>query len=55
MISVVHKVSTIERRREQNCFGEKITGTKIANPKTSLGSSLDEDVGFRNNNNNNFL
>jgi hypothetical protein len=30
-----------------------ITGTKIINPKTVLGSSLGEDVGFRDNNNNN--
>jgi hypothetical protein len=33
------------------CFGEKITGTKVTNPKTVLGSSLGEDVGFRDNNN----
>jgi hypothetical protein len=29
--------------------GEEITGTKVRNPKTALGSSLCEDVGFRDN------
>jgi hypothetical protein len=31
------------------CFSEEITGIKVTNPKTVLGSSLGED-GFRNNN-----
>jgi hypothetical protein len=48
-----------DRRREQkqNCFGEEITVTKVTNLKTVLGSSLDEDVEFRDNNNynNNFF
>jgi hypothetical protein len=30
-------------------FGEEITGTKVTNPKTVLGSSPGEDVGFRDN------
>jgi hypothetical protein len=36
------------------CFGEEITGTEVTNPKTALGSSLGEDVEFRDDNNNNF-
>jgi hypothetical protein len=49
IVSVARKLSTIEeRRKEQNCFlGEEITGTKVTNPKTLLGSSLGEDVRFR--------
>jgi hypothetical protein len=31
------------------CFGEEITGTKVTNSKTVLGSSLGEDVGFGDN------
>jgi hypothetical protein len=31
------------------CFGEKITGTKVTNPKTVLDSSLGEDGGLRDN------
>jgi hypothetical protein len=50
MVSVARKLSTIEeQRKEQNCFGEKITGIEATNPKIVLGSSLDEDVGFRDN------
>jgi hypothetical protein len=30
-------------------FGKEITGTKVTNPKTVLGSSLSEDFGFRDN------
>jgi hypothetical protein len=30
-------------------FGEEIIGTKVTNPKTVLGSSLGEDLGFRDN------
>jgi hypothetical protein len=36
--------------KEQNCFSEEITGTEVTDLKTVLGSSLDEDVGFRDNN-----
>jgi hypothetical protein len=50
MFSVAWKLNTIERRKEQNCFSEEITGTEIRNPKTVLDSSLGEDVGFRDNN-----
>jgi hypothetical protein len=50
MVSVAWKLSTIERRKEQYCFGEEITRTKVTNPKTISGSSLDEDAGFRDNN-----
>jgi hypothetical protein len=35
------------------CFSEEITGTGVTNPKTVVGSSLSEGVGFRDNNNNN--
>jgi hypothetical protein len=49
MVSVSWKQSTIERRKEQNSFGEKITKTKVKNPKTVLGSSHGEGVGFRGN------
>jgi hypothetical protein len=28
-------------------FGEEITGTKLTNPKTVVNSTLSEDVGFR--------
>jgi hypothetical protein len=35
------------------CFGEEITETKVTNLKTVLGSSLGEDIGFKDNNNNN--
>jgi hypothetical protein len=56
MVSVGWKLCTIEeRRKEKNCFGEEITGTMVTNPKTVLGSSLGEDVGFRDNNSNNIL
>jgi hypothetical protein len=53
MVSVAWKLSTIEERRKEHFFyfGEEFTGTKVANPKTVAGSSLDEDVGLRYNNN----
>jgi hypothetical protein len=49
MVSVTRKLSTIKKdsRNKIVCFGEEITGTKITNPKTVLGSSLGKDVGFR--------
>jgi hypothetical protein len=51
MVSVAEKLSTIEKwHKEQNCFSEEITGTEVTNLKTVLGSNLDEDVGFRDNN-----
>jgi hypothetical protein len=45
------------RKNKIVCFGENITGTKITDLKTVLGSSLSEDIGFRDddNNNNKFL
>jgi hypothetical protein len=50
MVSIAQKLSTIEKWQKNKivCFGEEITGTKITNPKTVLGSSLGEDVKFRN-------
>jgi hypothetical protein len=49
MVLVARKLSTIdEQRKEQNCFGEGITGTKVTNPKNILGSSSVED-GFKDN------
>jgi hypothetical protein len=50
MISVARKLSTIEERNQQFCFVKEITGAKVTNPKTVLGSSPGEDVEFRNNN-----
>jgi hypothetical protein len=51
MISVTRKLSTTdEKRKEQNYFGEEITGTQVTNPKTVLGSNLGEDVVFMDNN-----
>jgi hypothetical protein len=51
MVSVARKLSTIEWRENRVvCFGEEITGTKVRNPKTALGSSPGEGVGFRDNN-----
>jgi hypothetical protein len=48
VVSAAQKLSTIEeRRQDKTCFGEKTIGTKITNPKTDLGSSPGEDVGFR--------
>jgi hypothetical protein len=44
--SVARKLSTIERRKEQNCFGEKFAGTEVTMAKTFLDSSFDEDVAF---------
>jgi hypothetical protein len=57
IISVARKLSTIEeRRKEQYClFRRGKTVAEVANHKTILGSSLGEDVGFRNNSNNNFF
>jgi hypothetical protein len=49
MVSVARKLSTIERRKEQNCFGEEITVTKATNSKSALGSSFGEHVGFGDN------
>jgi hypothetical protein len=49
-VSVARELSTIERRKERNCFGEEIIGSLVTNPKTVLGFSLGEDVGFRDNN-----
>jgi hypothetical protein len=50
-VPVARKLSTIEERCQEKivCFGDEITGTKVTNPKTVLGSSLGEDVGFRDN------
>jgi hypothetical protein len=39
-----------DRKNKIVCFGEEITGTKVTNPKTVLGSSLGADVGFRDHN-----
>jgi hypothetical protein len=47
-VSIARKLSTIDERRQQNCFNE-VTGTKVTNPETVLGSSLGEGVGFRDN------
>jgi hypothetical protein len=45
VVSVARKLRTIEeRRQDQNCFGEEITGTKFTIPKSVLGSSPGEDV-----------
>jgi hypothetical protein len=48
-----------ERRNEQNSFfGEEIIGTNVTNPIRVLGSCLGKDVGFRDENDddyNNFL
>jgi hypothetical protein len=51
MFSVARKLSTIEERRltKVACFGAGITGTKVTNPKTVIGSSIGEDVAFRDN------
>jgi hypothetical protein len=53
-----HGFCSSETKRQKNgaknkivCFGEEITGTKFTNPKTVQGSSLGEDAGFRDNNN----
>jgi hypothetical protein len=63
VVPVVRKLSTIEERcQDQSCLfrredfrnkghnpdGEKIAGTKVTNPTSVVGSSLGEDVGFRN-------
>jgi hypothetical protein len=52
IFSVARKISTIEERRQDIiiCFGEEVTGTKVTDPKTVVGSSLGEDVGFRDGN-----
>jgi hypothetical protein len=49
MVSIARKLSTIEDGAKNKivCFGEKITGTKLTNPKTVLG--LGEQVEFRDN------
>jgi hypothetical protein len=49
MVSVAQKLSTIEWHQGKTCFGEEITGTKVTNPKTVLGSSPSEDIGFGDN------
>jgi hypothetical protein len=53
MVHVARKLNTIEEQGKDQIvhFGKEITGTKVTSPKTVLGSSLGEDVGFRNNNN----
>jgi hypothetical protein len=51
VVYVARKLSTIEKRQDQICFGEETTGTKATTSKKSvLGSSPGEDVGFRDNN-----
>jgi hypothetical protein len=51
MVSVARKLSMIERRKEQHClFGRRDYRTKVTNPKSVLGLSLGEDVGFTDNN-----
>jgi hypothetical protein len=47
MVSVARKLSTTEWRKKNVCFSEDITGTKVTNPKTVLGSNLSEDFEFR--------
>jgi hypothetical protein len=47
--SVAWKLSTVEGRKEYFFFGQDITGTKVTNSKSVLGSSFGED-GFRDNN-----
>jgi hypothetical protein len=43
IVSIAWKLSMTEQCKEQNCFGGDITGTKVTNPKTVLGSSLSKD------------
>jgi hypothetical protein len=48
IICVGGKLSTTGTERNKIvCFGEDFTRTDVTNPKIALGSSLDEDVGFR--------
>jgi hypothetical protein len=49
------KLSTTERRKNQNRFSKEITRTDVTNTKTVLDSSLGEDFGFIYNNNNNIV
>jgi hypothetical protein len=46
---VTPKLSTREERGKAKFvrFGEEITGTRVTNPKTVLGSSLGKYFGFR--------
>jgi hypothetical protein len=44
IISVALKLDMTEHRQNRSCFGEEITGTKVTNPKTVLGSSPGEFV-----------
>jgi hypothetical protein len=48
---VAPKLNTREECAKVKCvpFGEEVTGTKVANPKTVLGFSLDEKVYVRDN------
>jgi hypothetical protein len=48
IVSVAWKVCTREQRKEQNCFGSEITGTKVTNlkPDRCGSSGSDEDAGF---------
>jgi hypothetical protein len=48
-VPVSRKLSTIEEWCQGKIFlfGEDITGTEVTNPKTVLGPSPGEDVGFR--------
>jgi hypothetical protein len=52
VVSVARQISTIEELYQDQivCFSGKIKGAKVTNPRTVLGSSPGEDVGFRNNN-----
>jgi hypothetical protein len=50
MVSLAWKLSMIDKRlKEQNYFGEKITGSKVIYQKLPSVPSLCEDAEFRNN------
>jgi hypothetical protein len=51
VIHVARKLTTIQEQRQTKLvrFGEEITETMATNPKTVLGSSFGENVGFRDN------
>lgn len=46
IVTVARKLSTVERRKEQNRSGKEISRTEVTDPRTVLNSRLSEGLGL---------